>query len=127
RQRAQGLVERVTHPPSADAPDQVIESRVRACLGRAVSHPGALDLTVLDGRVILRGPVFTYEADHVVRAVRRVPGVREVVDRMERHETAGSISSLQGKGRLRQRRVWSPTAQVAATGFGAALFLYGWF
>jgi uncharacterized membrane protein len=127
RQRAHGLVERVTHPPAPDAPDQVIESRVRACLGRAVSHPGALDLVVHDGRVILRGPVFTYEADHVVRSVRRVPGVREVVDRMERHETAGSISSLQGVGRRRQRRVWSPTAQVAATGFGTALLLYGWF
>jgi uncharacterized membrane protein len=124
RQRAHGLVERAKHRPSPDAPDQVIESRVRACLGRAVSHPGALDVAVVDGRAILRGPVFTQEADFVVRAVRGVPGVREVVDRMERHESAGAIPSLQGQGRHRRRR-WSPTAQVAASGAGAAMMLYG--
>ncbi len=125
--RAHGLVERVKHRPSPDAPDQVIESRVRACLGRAVSHPGALDLVVADGRVILRGPVFAYEAEHVLRSVRRVPGVRDVIDRMERHATAGSISSLQGEGRSVRKRVWSPTKQVAAMGIGAGVALYGWF
>lgn len=125
RHRAHGLVERVKHRPSPDAPDVVVESRVRACLGRAVSHPGALDVVVHDGRVILRGPVLSHEADFVVRAVRRVPGVREVIDRMERHDEPGSISSLQGEGRPRRRRVWSPTKQVAATGAGAASLLYG--
>lgn len=125
RHRAHGLVERAKHRPSPDAPDVVIDSRVRACLGRAVSHPGALDVVVHDGRVILRGPILSHEADFVVRAVRRVSGVREVVDRMERHDTAGSISALQGEGRSRRRRVWSPTKQVAATGAGAAMLLYG--
>ncbi len=124
RQRAHGLVERTKHRPSPDAPDQVIESRVRACLGRAVSHPGALDVVVHDGRVVLRGPVFTYEADFVLRAVRRVAGVREVVDRMERHDTASSVPSLQGEGR-RQRTRWSPSAQVAASGAGTLLMAYG--
>src|SRR5262245_61419042 len=37
KQRAHGLVERAKHRPSPDAPDPVVESRVRACLGRAVS------------------------------------------------------------------------------------------
>lgn len=127
--RAHGLVERVKHPPSPDAPDPVIESRVRACLGRAVSHPGALDVSVDHGRVIVRGPIFAHEAEHALRAIRRVPGVRELVDRMERHQTAGTISSLQGPGHVRRaarRRTWSPTAQIAATGAGGALVLYGW-
>ncbi|HEY5945264.1 MAG TPA: SRPBCC family protein, partial [Kofleriaceae bacterium] len=125
KHRAQGLIERAKHPPSPDAPDQVIESRVRACLGRAVSHPSALDLVVHDGRVILRGPVLSHEASFVLRAVRGVAGVREVVDRMERHDSAGSIPSLQGGPRAR-RRTWSPTAQIAATGLGSVLALYGW-
>jgi uncharacterized membrane protein len=124
RQRAHGLVERAKHRPSSDASDQVLESRVRACLGRAVSHPGALDVAVVDGRAILRGAVFTHEADVVARAVRNVAGIRAVVDRMERHATAGSIPSLQGQGRQRRRR-WSPTAQVAASGAGALMVLYG--
>jgi uncharacterized membrane protein len=125
RQRAHGLVERAKHRPSPDAPDQVIDSRVRACLGRAVSHPGALDIIVHEGRVILRGAVFSHEAEFVLHAVSRVPGVREVVDRMERHDTADSIPALQGEGRRRGRRVWSPTKQVAANGAGAAMVLYG--
>ena len=123
--RARGLVERMQHRPSPDAPDDVIESRVRACLGRAVSHPRALDVRVLGGNVILSGPVFAHEADFVAGAVGRVPGVTEVVDRMERHVSAGSIPSLQGEGRKR-RNAWSPTAQAAATGAGALMFLYGW-
>ncbi|HEY5920858.1 MAG TPA: SRPBCC family protein [Kofleriaceae bacterium] len=124
RHRVQGVVERAKHRPSPDAPDQVIESRVRACLGRAVSHPGALDVLVHDGRVILRGAVLLHEADFVLRAARRVAGVREVVDRMERHDTPGAIQSLQGEGRA-PRRKWSPTAQVAASGAGTLLALYG--
>jgi uncharacterized membrane protein len=125
RHRVHGLVERAKHRPAPDAPDQVIENRVRACLGRAVSHPHALDVVVHDGRVILRGPLFTHEGDFVVRAVRRVPGVRSVLDRMERHDTAAAIPALQGKGRP-ARRSWSPTAQVVASGAGALLILYGW-
>src|SRR5690606_33778 len=102
KQRVQGFTERVKHPPSPDVPDAVIAERVRSHLGRAVSHPRALDVVVHDGRVILRGPVFTLEANDLLRSVRKVPGVREVVDRLERHDTAGSISALQGEGRVRR-------------------------
>ena len=126
RHRAQGLVERATHRPSTDAPDQVVESRVRACLGRAVSHAGALDMLVHAGRVVLRGPVLAQEADFVMRAVRRVPGVHDVVDRMERHDRDDGIPALQGIARARGKG-WTPAAQVAATGAGTLLFIYGWF
>jgi len=128
RQRAHGFAERLAHQPAADVSDDVIEQRVRACLGRAVSHPSAIDVVAREGRVILRGPVLTDEANDVVRCVARVSGVRDVVDRMERHLTAGSIPSLQGEGRVRRHREsWSPAFQVAATGIGTVMFLYGWF
>ena len=39
--RARGLVERASHGPSAPADDAVVEARVRARLGRVVSHAGA--------------------------------------------------------------------------------------
>src|SRR5262249_59166608 len=36
--------------------------------------------------------------------------------------------ALQGEGRVRRpRRMWSPTKQVAATGAGLLMTLYGWF
>ena len=128
RQRAHGFVERLTHRPAADAPDEVIEQRVRACLGRAVSHPGAIDVVVNEGRVILRGPVLAAEADDLVRFARGVSGVTEVVDRLERHLVAGLIPALQGEPRPRSdRKLWSPSLQVAASGIGTVMFLYGWF
>ena len=124
KQRAQGLVERATHRTSAGVPDALLESRVRAQLGHVASHPGAIQVIARDGQVTLLGPVFTHEAYPVVQAVRRVLGVRDVVDRMERHDTATSIPSLQGEGRV-PRHSWSPSQQVAGTALGALLLGYG--
>jgi uncharacterized membrane protein len=126
--RLHGLAERMRHSPSPDAPDAVIEGRVRSALGRTISHPGAIEVDVHGGCVVLRGPVFAHEADAVLRCVRSVPGAREVIDRMERHATAAGISSLQGEGKLPRpiREVWAPAYQVAAAGAGLALLAYGW-
>jgi uncharacterized membrane protein len=129
RQRLHGLTERVKHRPSSDVPDQVIVDRVRSRLGRVVSHPRAVDVTVLDGRAILRGAIFAHEAAKAVAVTRSTPGVRAVIDRLEKHLTAGHIPQLQGQPRAAMnpaaRESWSPSAQVGATGAGALLFAYG--
>jgi uncharacterized membrane protein len=126
KHRMHGLVERTKHRPSASAPNEVVDGRVRAALGRAFAHSSALDIEVQDGRATLRGAVLAKEAERVLRTVRHIAGIREVVDRMERHETADTIPALKRAGRP-PRRAWTPTAQAAATGIGAAMFLYGWF
>src|SRR5580765_1532695 len=59
--RAHGLSERVKHPLAADVPDAVVTGRVRAQLGRLVSHPRAIEAEVDGGRVVLRGPILTHE------------------------------------------------------------------
>jgi uncharacterized membrane protein len=126
KQRMRGVVTKVKRPTPADVPDSVIRERVRARIGRAVSHPRALDVLVHDRRVILRGPVIAHEADALLRSAGRVPGVREVIDRLERHPDAGTIPALQGgRAANRTRELWSPTAQVGATGAGALMLLYG--
>ncbi len=82
-------------PGSPDA-RQLIE-RVRAELGRVVSHPRAIDVSVLhDGCVGLTGPVLTTEADAVLGAIARVRGVARVEDNLERHATAENVPALQG-------------------------------
>lgn len=125
--RAQGLAERVRHPHLAEVSDAVVEGRVRAHLGRVTSHPRALQIDVRDGRVIVRGPIYAREADRVVRALRAIAGVREVEDRLDRHDTAESVPALQGEGRIRRGRgaTWPPAVQVAAIGTGLALSGYG--
>lgn len=130
RQRVHGLTERVKHRPSPDVPDHVVVDRVRSRLGRVVSHPRAVDVQVIDGKAVLRGAIFAHEAPRAVAVTRATPGVRTVIDRLERHLTAGRIPQLQGEPRAavkasKTKDLWTPAAQITATGAGALLLAYG--
>src|ERR1044071_1449127 len=78
--------------------DAVLVERVRAALGRAVSHPHALEVAADHGHVTLSGPVLAEEARPLLRCVRGVPGVKAVSDRLAVYEDAEAqhLSSLQG-------------------------------
>ncbi|MFL5620650.1 MAG: SRPBCC family protein [Gemmatimonadaceae bacterium] len=110
-----------------DVDDAVLIDRVRAALGRAASHPSAIDVNAEEGRVALRGPVLAREADDVVATVERVRGVKEVVDQLERHETAGDVPALQGESQPASSRFellqenWTPAARLVAGVTGGAL------
>jgi hypothetical protein len=77
--------------------DVVLVERVRAELGRLVSHPRTIDVEASNGRVTLHGPVLQTELNHLLRAVERVRGVREVVNELEPHAQPGNVPSLQGR------------------------------
>ena len=110
-------------------PDDVIEARVRSRLGRYVSHPRSVEVTVDDGRVILCGPILRREADAAVIAVSRVRGVESVNDDLERHDTPDGVPGLQGGTTRPGQRMgfmqesWAPANRVAAGSAGAALML----
>jgi uncharacterized membrane protein len=105
--------------------DRVVHERVRAELGRYVSHPHAVEVQVDDGVVRLSGDVLDQEGRRAARALRRVPGVREVQPRWRGHDTVEGVPQLQGAGRQRQpvpellQQHWSPAARFVA-GTGAA-------
>src|SRR5687767_7163256 len=109
--------------------DDVLVGRVRAELGRVVSHPHAIEAAASGGHVTLIGPILSYEVRPLLRSVRRVPGVRAVSDQLTVYSEPGNVSSLQGgQARTGERFVllqenWSPAARVAAGGAGAALML----
>lgn len=113
------------------ADDVVIVERVRAVLGRLVSHPHALGVMASEGVVRLRGPILKHEADRLVRAVSRVRGVRDVIDHLEPHEQAGHVPSLQGGRAPARDRVdvlqehWAPTTRATVGMAGAALAAAG--
>ncbi len=104
--------------------DRLLE-RVRATLGHATSHPRAIDVTVRDGHVTLRGPVLSREVPRLLMAISNVRGVRSVVNELEAHESSAGIPSLQGSDAIpragfRLSRGWSPSAQaLAVTGLAA--------
>jgi BON domain len=113
--------------------DDMLHERVRARIGAVTGHAGAIEALVSQGQVTLRGPVLADEADRLVRRVRSVPGVREVVDQMDVHDEPGHVPGLQGRPRTPRggevfellQTNWSPTARLAAGLMGAVLTLWG--
>lgn len=96
-----------------------LQERVRARLGRVVSHPRAIEVFVsADSCVCLTGPVLMEEADTAISAIQAVRGVREVDDRLERHASSDNMPALQGSPTRTGRRSaltqtsWSPTMKA---------------
>jgi uncharacterized membrane protein len=130
--RAQGVWASSQHwLSSEDAPDEVLVERVRARLGRYVSHPHAIDVSAEDGRVTLRGKILKREVRPLIRAVGTVAGVHEIDNLLEEHERPGNVPSLQGGTRRRgelpdiMQTNWSPTARTMVGSIGSALTAYG--
>jgi uncharacterized membrane protein len=116
-----------------DVDDDVLVGRVRAEMGRAVSHPSSIVATASDGRVTLTGPVLADEAEHLLSHVRSVRGVQEVVDRLERHQYPDGVPGLQGGVARRShasefellQENWTPAARLLVAAAGGALALAG--
>lgn len=101
-----------------EAPDQVLEARVRSRLGRAVSHPGAILVEVHEGRIILRGDVLASELSHLLSAIESVKGVSGVENLLNVHESAEGVSALQNGGISRRRTLTPATRLLAGTAGG---------
>src|SRR5687768_17465265 len=75
RNRAQGIASSVQSTfRSEPVDDQKLTERVRSKLGRVVSHPHAIGVTVLDGVVTLSGPILTEEVPYLLAEANRVSG-----------------------------------------------------
>jgi uncharacterized membrane protein len=111
--------------------DPTLVERVRTCLGRTVAHPGALEVSAVEGRVILRGPILVQEYLQLMRAVAAVRGAREVVDQLDVYADSTGVPALQG-GRPRRpprfnlmRERWSPATRLLTGVTGSALLVLG--
>lgn len=69
-------------------PDDVLIARVRASLERTVQHSGSIDIQAREGEIVLSGPLGEPELDRCLRAVRRLPGVRTITNRLRTHAAA---------------------------------------
>jgi hypothetical protein len=126
--RTQGIVSELkSHLSSEPIDDSVLVERVRAKLGRVVSHPSAIQVTVQNGVVTLAGPILSAEAPELLSLVSGLRGVNEVVNNLELHETAENHPALQGGRELQGSRFeflqenWSPSARLIAGAAGATL------
>lgn len=130
KNRTRGLLFELRSRMSAEqVPDEVLAERVRSRLGWAVSHPGAIEVQVSQGRVTLSGAVLEPEHIRLLRAVWVVRGVADVEDRLAVHERPEGISALQGKGRPVGPRFallqesWSPAARTLMGAAGCLLLV----
>ncbi len=62
---------------------RTLEARVRACIGRVVTNPGAIAVIAEGTRVTLRGAVPPDELDDVLDEVAAVEGVHEVYNLLQ--------------------------------------------
>jgi len=126
--RAYGVLAESNHLfQHEEVSDEVLQARVRAKIGRSVSHPHAISVTVSDGRVRLSGPVLAREVNRMLAGVSSVRGVKEVENLLTVHSEAEDIPGLQG-GRPRTgdrfallQNNWSPTARLTTGLAGGAL------
>jgi hypothetical protein len=100
-QRARGVASATRGRLSSEEVDDAkLVERVRAKLGRACSHPRAVDVDARGGAVTLRGPILADEVDDLIATTQAVRGVTSVVNQLQPHESAAGIPSLQGQGRV---------------------------
>ncbi len=129
--RAYGLMAESSHLFRRDeVSDEVLMARVRSRLGRAVSHPHAIEVKVKDGRVTLGGQVLAHELNRLLSGVSSVRGVEEVENQLTVHAQAAGVPALQGGrprtgGRIALMQTnWSPATRLLAGVAGGALMAY---
>jgi hypothetical protein len=135
RNRAQGVVAELRSllRDGGRTSDDVLLQRVRSRIGEITGRAGAIDVTVSDGRVTLRGPVLRSEVDRLLARVRGVRGVREVDSQLEVHAHPGNVPALQGRPRPPRggevfelmQQSWAPAPRFLAALGGAAGLLWG--
>ncbi len=109
--------------------NEVLSARVRARLGRSVSHPHAISVTVTNGHVTLSGPVLAHELARALAGLSSVRGIKKVENLLTVHSQADQIPNLQG-GRPRtgdrfalMKSNWSPTTRLLTGLAGSALMV----
>jgi hypothetical protein len=94
---ARGAVHESLHALDRDrVADEVLVERVRAALGRATSHTGAIEVAAHDGHVVLTGKVLVDDVPAILRAASHVRGVAALDNGLEIHEDPQGVPSLQG-------------------------------
>ncbi|MDX1983671.1 MAG: BON domain-containing protein [Bryobacteraceae bacterium] len=73
---ARGLLRR------GPVPDETLAARVRAELGRLVSHPRAVEVQAHEGIVTLRGAVAPDEMAHLLDGIKHVGGVAHIENQL---------------------------------------------
>ena len=121
--RAHGMAASVGHAFRSTHPDdELLESRVRSGIGRAVAHPRAIEIDARDGCVTLRGKSLSGEVGGLLAAVRNVSGVSEVKNELEIDDQPGNRDARRSGA---NGVAWRPANRLLAGMAAAGLVAYG--
>ena len=115
----------------SDVSDDVLVERVRSQMGRAISHPHAIQVSAKHGEIMLTGDILSEEVDDLIRMTSTVKGVKNVHNQLVNHGEPGEISSLQG-GHTRRgspygllQSNWPPAVRLIVGTSGAVIAAIG--
>src|SRR5512143_979089 len=104
RNRARGVLSEMTARLSdEEAPDWVLEERVRANLGRISRRTRPITVTADGGRVTLSGPILREEEESVVKVAKRTRGVHAVENQLQGFDSPESIPPFQSEPSVRRQ------------------------
>jgi uncharacterized membrane protein len=132
RNRTRGVLSEMTAKLSEqDAPDWILEERVRSNFGRISGNTRAVDVRANRGHIYLSGPVLRQDRDTILKAAARTCGVYGVEDELQLFDNPQDIPSLrEGVSTNRptgseMQQNWSPAARLLSGVGGSLLTLYG--
>jgi hypothetical protein len=125
--RSRGAVHDVTRYASKDTvSDEVLCERIRASLGRCVTHPHSIQIEASDGRLILRGDILASEIEAAVHCAKRFAGTYKVQNDLVIHGRHDGFPGLQGEGRLAEPPDrWTPAMSLVMSVLGAGMAVRG--
>lgn len=88
---------RFSSTPVGDVSPEMLVQRIRSQMGHVVSNAGAIGVMVNDaGGVTLTGSVLAGELDELLSTVERVPGVGQIVNRLDVQDSPEAVSGDAG-------------------------------
>src|SRR5205085_1958039 len=121
--KAQGLAAEVGHSlAGTPTTGEVLAERIRSVMGRYVANPHAIQVSVEDGRVVLKGAVRSDEVQPFISAVQNVRGVQQIENDLDIKEPADETRSSRRRQRG-QYQNWSPGTRLLASGAGGLCML----
>ncbi len=78
--------------------DETLNERVRSEFGRKIRHSKAIKTEVHNNVVTLSGFVLSDEVVRLIKCVKKIRGVKEVINHLDVRKNADGIPDLQGPG-----------------------------
>lgn len=95
--RAQGVIAEAKSGLDAETvSDETLIAQVRSTIGRVVTNVSAIEVVANQGKVKLYGPILESEVNALLAAVKSLPYVKEVENRLQTYQQAGHQPLLQG-------------------------------